>query len=140
MLPDYNFLHNFPKLNTSIMLIYQSMSNSLYYPRAHGIKTGYTSQAGRSVISEATGDGLDLLGSGCGAATTVRDSGDLLMENFTECARRFDYGFDNYSYLTLMSPLYPVDQVKIKVAPKGFGSENMSRVFMLKPADGIEGV
>lgn len=32
------------------------------------------------------------------------------------------------------------DNVKIKVAPKGFGSENMSRVFMLKPADGIEGV
>lgn len=31
-------------------------------------------------------------------------------------------------------------QVKIKVAPKGFGSENMSRVFMLKPADGVEGV
>ncbi len=32
------------------------------------------------------------------------------------------------------------DQVRITVAPKGFGSENMSRVFMLKPADGIEGV
>ncbi len=32
------------------------------------------------------------------------------------------------------------DRVKITVAPKGFGSENMSRVFMLKPADGIEGV
>ena len=32
------------------------------------------------------------------------------------------------------------DKVKIKVAPKGFGSENMSRVFMLKPADGIDGV
>lgn len=32
------------------------------------------------------------------------------------------------------------NQVKIKIAPKGFGSENMSRVFMLKPADGIEGV
>lgn len=32
------------------------------------------------------------------------------------------------------------DKVKIIVAPKGFGSENMSRVFMLKPADGIEGV
>lgn len=31
-------------------------------------------------------------------------------------------------------------QVKIKVAPKGFGSENMSRIVMLKPADGIEGV
>ena len=36
--------------------------------------------------------------------------------------------------------IVPGDKVKIKVAPKGFGSENMSRVFMLKPADGIEGV
>lgn len=32
------------------------------------------------------------------------------------------------------------DKVRITVAPKGFGSENMSRIFMLKPADGIEGV
>lgn len=36
--------------------------------------------------------------------------------------------------------MVPGDQVHITVAPKGFGSENMSRVFMLKPADGIEGV
>lgn len=36
--------------------------------------------------------------------------------------------------------MVPGNQVKITVAPKGFGSENMSRVFMLKPADGIEGV
>lgn len=36
--------------------------------------------------------------------------------------------------------IVPGDQVKITVAPKGFGSENMSRVFMLKPSDGIEGV
>ncbi len=36
--------------------------------------------------------------------------------------------------------IVPGDQVEIKVAPKGFGSENMSKIFMLKPADGIEGV
>lgn len=36
--------------------------------------------------------------------------------------------------------IVPGDQVKITVAPKGFGSENMSRIFMLKPADGMEGV
>lgn len=36
--------------------------------------------------------------------------------------------------------LVPGDRVKITVAPKGFGSENMSRIFMLKPADGAEGV
>ena len=36
--------------------------------------------------------------------------------------------------------IVPGEQVKITVAPKGFGSENMSRVYMLKPADGMEGV
>lgn len=36
--------------------------------------------------------------------------------------------------------MVPGDRVRITVAPKGFGSENMSRIFMLKPADGIEGV
>ena len=36
--------------------------------------------------------------------------------------------------------IVPGDKIDITVAPKGFGSENMSRVFMLKPADGIEGV
>lgn len=36
--------------------------------------------------------------------------------------------------------LVPGDQIKITLAPKGFGSENMSRIFMLKPADGLDGV
>lgn len=36
--------------------------------------------------------------------------------------------------------IVPGDQIEITVAPKGFGSENMSRIYMLKPADGIEGV
>ena len=36
--------------------------------------------------------------------------------------------------------IVPGDEVRITVAPKGFGSENMSRIFMLKPADGMEGV
>mgnify|MGYP004500195501 FL=1 len=36
--------------------------------------------------------------------------------------------------------IVPGESLRITVAPKGFGSENMSRVFMLKPADGVEGV
>lgn len=36
--------------------------------------------------------------------------------------------------------IVPGDKVTVTVAPKGFGSENMSRIFMLKPSDGIEGV
>ncbi|MCH5286460.1 MAG: fumarate hydratase [Christensenellaceae bacterium] len=40
----------------------------------------------------------------------------------------------------LHTRLVPGDQVKLTVAPKGFGSENMSRLGMLTPADGVEGV
>ncbi len=40
----------------------------------------------------------------------------------------------------LHTGIVPGTQVRITVAPKGFGSENMSRIFMLKPADGAEGV
>lgn len=40
----------------------------------------------------------------------------------------------------LYTELVPGNQVKITVAPKGFGSENMSRIAMLKPSDGLEGV
>ena len=40
----------------------------------------------------------------------------------------------------LHTSIVPGNQITIKVAPKGFGSENMSRLFMLKPADGVEGV
>lgn len=36
--------------------------------------------------------------------------------------------------------IVPGEQLELLIAPKGFGSENMSRVFMLKPADGVEGV
>ena len=46
---------------------------------------------------------------------------------------------DNTPAVIHMS-IVPGDQVRITVAPKGFGSENMSRIFMLKPADGEEGV
>ena len=40
----------------------------------------------------------------------------------------------------LYTDLVPGDQVKITVAPKGFGSENMSQIRMLKPSDGLQGV
>ena len=40
----------------------------------------------------------------------------------------------------IYTEIVPGDQLEITVAPKGFGSENMSRIAMLKPADGVEGV
>ena len=95
------------------MLIYKSTGNSLYYSRATGVKTGYTSAAGRCLIATAEDDGIRFLSVLCGAKTSILDTGDLLMESFPETIKLLDYGFDNFSYVTALSPLYPIDQVTV---------------------------
>ena len=101
------------KLKTTNMLIYKSTGNSLYYSRATGVKTGYTSAAGRCLIATAEDDGIRLLSVLCGAKTSILDNGDLLMESFPETISLLDYGFDNFSYVTALSPLYPIAQVNV---------------------------
>ena len=54
-----------------------------------------------------------LLGIICGAETTVLETGDIQMESFPECINLFNYGFDNFSYVSVLSPLYPVAQVSV---------------------------
>lgn len=101
------------ELTTTNQLIDPSTSNSFYYRRAIGIKTGYTTPAGRCVISCAKGDSMYFLAVVCGAATTVLDTGDVRMESFPQCIRLFDYGFDQFSYVTVISPLYPLTQITV---------------------------
>ena len=100
-------------LKTTNMLIFQNSGNRYYYPKAIGIKTGYTTPAGRCVISAAKDGGMYLLAIICGAETTVLDTGDIQMESFPEAIRLFNYGFDNFSYVSVLSPLYPVAQVQV---------------------------
>ena len=52
--------------------------------------------------------------------------------------RRVNTGDNSRAAITV--ELVPGDELKLTVVPKGFGSENMSRLAMLKPADGLEGV
>ena len=66
------------------------------------------------------------------------DKGYLRKSVVKDPVRRGNTG-DNTPAM-LYTEIVPGEQIKITVGPKGFGSENMSRVFMLKPADGIEGV
>ena len=66
------------------------------------------------------------------------DKGYLRKSVVKDPVRRGNTG-DNTPAM-IYTEIVPGDKVKITVGPKGFGSENMSRVFMLKPADGIEGV
>ena len=101
-------------LRTTNMLIYDSTSNGFYYRRASGIKTGYTTPAGRCVISTAKDDGLYYLGLVCGAETSLDEYGNVLMESFPECIKLFNYGFEQFAYHTALSPLYPVTQIGIR--------------------------
>ena len=66
------------------------------------------------------------------------DKGYLRKSVVKDPVRRGNTG-DNTPAM-LYTEIVPGDQIKVTVGPKGFGSENMSRVFMLKPAEGIEGV
>ena len=66
------------------------------------------------------------------------DKGYLRKSVVKDPVRRGNTG-DNTPAM-IYTEIVPGDQVKVTIGPKGFGSENMSRVFMLKPADGIEGV
>lgn len=101
------------RLKTTNMLIYQSTGNLLYDGRVTGVKTGYTSAAGRCLIATAEYNDIHLLSILCGAKTTVQESGDLLMESFPLTTSLLDYGFNNFSYVTALSPLYPVAQVSV---------------------------
>ena len=66
------------------------------------------------------------------------DKGYLRKSVVKDPVRRGNTG-DNTPAM-IYTEIVPGDKVKITVGPKGFGSENMSRVFMLKPAEGLEGV
>ena len=118
-------------ITTTNMLISKAASNLFHYSRAIGIKTGYTSAAGRCVISAAKGDGLYLLGIVCGAATTIQENGDLRMESFPECIRLFEYGFNSFQYVPVLSPLYPVAQMTVS-------SSAGSEVVALCPKEDIK--
>ena len=65
------------------------------------------------------------------------DKGYLRKSVVKDPVRRGNTG-DNTPAM-LYTEIVPGEQIKVTVGPKGFGSENMSRIFMLKPADGMEG-
>ena len=74
-----------------------------YYDKASGIKTGYTSAAGRCVISRATDGNLDLLCVILGADTLMMSDGSTRYDNFVQAKRLFNYGFENFAYAKLAS-------------------------------------
>ena len=71
-----------------------------YYEYASGIKTGFTTPAGRCLIStaERPDSDLSLLSIVCGAADVTLEDGEIENQNFTETKALFEYGFDNFAF------------------------------------------
>ena len=90
---------------------------SYYRSDAFGVKTGYTSAAGRCVISRASDGNMDLLCIIMGAKTRMMSDGSVRYDNFVEAKKLFNYGFDNFAYAKVAAAgIEPMFQVSVNYA------------------------
>ena len=78
------------------------------YAQCIGVKTGYTSSAGRCLIVTAEKNNLNLLAIVLGCQTTEDENGEYVLHSFPEAKALFEYGFDHFDYATVLSPLVPI--------------------------------
>lgn len=100
-------------LITTNFLTSRDTVSEYYYPNASGIKTGFTTPAGRCLISTATDGNLKFLSVLLGAETELLEDGNVWYHSFSETAELFDYGFDNYAYAQVLTNLENLDQVEV---------------------------
>lgn len=104
-------------LYTTNKLITEGASNKFYYPKASGIKTGFTTPAGRCLISSASNENLQLLAIIMGAETIHdEETGTYIQRNFPECINLFEYGFANFKVETILTKLYPVSEIPVNLS------------------------
>lgn len=121
--------------------ILEQLSENLTIAKAENIPI--CQDTGMAVVFLEVGQEVHLTGGDVTEAVNagVRmgyDKGYLRKSVVSDPIERVNTG-DNTPAVIYMS-IIPGDKVKIRVAPKGFGSENMSRIFMRKPAEGLDGV
>lgn len=104
------------ELHSTNYLISTYNTEIYYYAKAKGIKTGFTTPAGRCLISMASSGGLNFLSIVCGAATVQQSDGSWLMKSFTETKNLFEYGFSHYREFTLVTPLRPLGKLPVRLS------------------------
>lgn len=105
--------HEEHKITTTNELML-NLPGSYYYSKAAGIKTGFTSPAGRCLVSTADNGSLSLLGIILDAETIHNEAQGIWdKRNFPECINLFEYGFDHFKLSTVTSTLYPIAEVEV---------------------------
>lgn len=100
-------------LVTTNMLTSRDTVSDYYYPNARGIKTGFTTPAGRCLISTADDGNLRLLSVLLGAETEVLEDGNVWYHSFSETKNLFEYGFNSFDYAEVLTNLENLDQVPV---------------------------
>ncbi len=100
-------------LYTTNYMTSQDQSKKYYYEPAKGIKTGYTSAAGRCLIVTAEKNGMDLLAIVLGCETTEEQNGEFNMHSFAEAKGLFEYGFKYFERVIVLAPSVPIADVPV---------------------------
>lgn len=102
----------FHNTNELLSTSFQSTKQSYYYPSCTGIKTGYTDSAKNCIVASAKKDDIELIAVILGAETL--DNG--LSGRYLDCQTLFNYGFQNYSFHTIVNKNEVIQQLEIKNA------------------------
>ena len=84
--------------------------------RAHGVKTGSTSDAGHCLVSTAAEGSLSFISVVLGAESVTLPSGGTQVQSFSETSRLFDWGFENFSYQTVLEETELVKEVSVALS------------------------
>ena len=104
------------KLYTTNYLDSSYRTSYYLYQGAQGIKTGSTSAAGYCLVSSATRSGRSLLSVVLGAERVTLEDGTVLTKSFTETAKLFDWGFDNFRRQVILDAGELVAEVPVELS------------------------
>ena len=124
-------LHDERKLTTTNQLMINLQTNRYYDSRVNGVKTGFTTPAGRCLIATAESGSISLLSVVCGCDTRVLETGDLEFASFPETEKLLNYAFDSFTYAPVLTTLYPVAEIPVS---RSAGSNTVS----LSPAQELK--
>jgi len=115
-LPATNLQEGRTLSSTNQLINDKLVNNAYYYSKASGIKTGFTTPAGRCLISTASNENLHLLSVILHAETMEDENGNWVFRSFPETINLFEWGFETYRISTVMSTLYPVAEIPVNMA------------------------
>ena len=123
-------------IHTTNYLMSTAINPDYYYEKASGVKTGYTSKAGRCLISTAKQGDFYYLSIVTGCQTIQTESGAVVYDSFVQTKKLLEHGLNDFRFATVISQLVPVAQVPVtEAAVSSVVVAPASDVTALLPAD-----